>query len=571
MAMARREVALAVPAAALVAATYALLALRGGALGIPRHDDWAFEQVAAGFAQHHGIALNGWEQMFFLGQVLIAWPVLALTGGSITALQLLVVLMGAASLVLSYVLVRAFLPALLALLAMACLAVGPVMGTVSTSFMSDVPALALEVAALLLGLRALTAGRRADAWLVAALLVAMLAFTVREYAAAVVVALAVHVGLQALQSASWRPYARRAALLVVWFAVAAVLYRWRASLPFTVLRPVAAQGDPTPAALLYGVVTLGALVAPASAVGLVVLVRRRHERRRLALLVVLLADAALLVVLLTRRAFVGNYFSNEGSYSWTLPGSPPDVLPIPVWVVISVAATVSAAYLVALALDTALDVLSSSDPVRRALAAGPAVVLSAAFAGATLVLVLGARAVGATELYDRYLLPIVPVVAALALRPVAVELAHRGEPSWGPHGRGRRQVLAVAAVGTVVFAAVGLSYVDAAATLDGAKWRLAAQVQRATGVPAADIDGGFEWYAANQGSRVLAAPATLGHAAWVDMFPRHAVCYTSEFVPATAAVASVSGVSRRPVVTVTAPTLWGVTYRLQAVPGPDTC
>jgi len=96
----------------------------------------------------------------------------------------MVSVLGAVGLTAAYLVVRSFLPRGHAAFAIGCLALGPVSGTLGVSYMTDVPAFALEALALLSGLRALRTRRFSFPWFVASLLIGVAAFSIREYAVA---------------------------------------------------------------------------------------------------------------------------------------------------------------------------------------------------------------------------------------------------------------------------------------------------------------------------------------------------------------------------------------------------
>jgi|GEM_PF-2001396 4-amino-4-deoxy-L-arabinose transferase-like glycosyltransferase len=87
----------------------------------------------------------------------------------------MVSVLGAVGLTAAYLVVRSFLPRGHAAFAIGCLALGPVSGTLGVSYMTDVPAFALEALALLSGLRALRTRRFSFPWFVASLLIGVAA------------------------------------------------------------------------------------------------------------------------------------------------------------------------------------------------------------------------------------------------------------------------------------------------------------------------------------------------------------------------------------------------------------
>jgi 4-amino-4-deoxy-L-arabinose transferase-like glycosyltransferase len=156
----------------------------------PLNDDWAFAHGAFLFAKGEGIHYGGWASMPQLGQWLWACPFVWLLGESHAALRL-------ATVVLSWLGLWAFFDLLRqrgvsasrAALATGVLAFNPLLFLLQGTFMTDVPALSLALAALALYGRAL---ERADAGrLPAACLVAVLAALTRQNTVAVALVAAV--------------------------------------------------------------------------------------------------------------------------------------------------------------------------------------------------------------------------------------------------------------------------------------------------------------------------------------------------------------------------------------------
>jgi hypothetical protein len=187
----RRAVALAVPplAYALLASAvaWALLfaALPPGRQDFPLNDDWAYARGVFRFARGQGVDYSGWPSMPQLGQWLWACPFVWLFGESHAALRLSTILLSWAGLAAFYDLLRQQdVAPRRAALAAATLAFGPLFFLLQGTFMTDVPALALALAALALYARALRGER--PGWLAAACTVAVLAAITRQNTLAVV-------------------------------------------------------------------------------------------------------------------------------------------------------------------------------------------------------------------------------------------------------------------------------------------------------------------------------------------------------------------------------------------------
>ncbi|MEO7446786.1 MAG: glycosyltransferase family 39 protein, partial [Humibacillus sp.] len=226
----RQESVLVALAALALAAIHLGMAEAFGALGVARNDDWTYYRVAFASAANGGFDPDPYTNAMLVGLVALARPVIAIFGPEMVALQIFVAALGAAGLWACWWSVRHFLAPRLALLAVATLAVGPCWGGLTASFMTDVPAFAFQAAGLALGVRALRGGRLRWPWLFAAILTCLVAFSIREYAVAALVAvclaaLVVTGGLE--PHAARRQRALIGVLALVSLLAAAALYRWR--------------------------------------------------------------------------------------------------------------------------------------------------------------------------------------------------------------------------------------------------------------------------------------------------------------------------------------------------------
>ena len=455
-----------------------------GALGVARNDDWAFLRVTWHLADTGVFRLNGWPQMAFVGQAVVALPVVAIFGRSVVALQVLVALLGACGVSWSYLILRRFLSVGLAVLACAALLLGPIFGSLSVSFMTDVPAFALMALTLLLGLEALERRVISIPLLLGSAAAGLLAASVREYAVAAFGAVLI-VALRAARRERARALSARLIKVALGFGSAlAVLLLWRHSLPHdfsttligSVDHVTNAVGSTLPRALM----TAAVLVVPAT---LVVSPRRlwwRSWHASRAGTITALVAGAVLVLAAGSEPFVGNYLTQRGSYPAILSGHAPELLGGPRWSLVRVAAGYS--------LVVALLIAVVAVRGRRS-AHTPAVAITGVFC--LLLAVLHAVAVMFTNapFGDRYLIVFVPFVMGLLLSTIRDEDLFVRTPTRLP-----------VVLGIVVFVFVGLVFVDASATLDGAEWR-AGERAEALGIPAATIDGGFAWFGYHQAAR----------------------------------------------------------------------
>lgn len=173
-----------IEAAVLLAIAVALpvaIAVHYRSIGVPNSDDWAFDLAAFHLVSHGGIDLYHWDPSNLVGQLFMAAPFLLLFGSHVWVLNVWTCFMGYAGLVaLCYLGRQLGLSRRQALFSAACLGLGPMWASVSTSFMLDVPAVSVMTVAL-----AVAAGdRRTDRILTArsasALILAGVAFTTRD-------------------------------------------------------------------------------------------------------------------------------------------------------------------------------------------------------------------------------------------------------------------------------------------------------------------------------------------------------------------------------------------------------
>ena len=126
----------------------------------PLNDDWAFARGALLFARGEGIHYSGWASMPQLGQWLWALPFVAVFGPSHVALRLSTIALSWIGLVAFYDLLRhEGLPKGRAALVVAALAFNPLFFLLAGTYMTDVPALSMALAALAFYRRALAGGR----------------------------------------------------------------------------------------------------------------------------------------------------------------------------------------------------------------------------------------------------------------------------------------------------------------------------------------------------------------------------------------------------------------------------
>lgn len=530
-----------------VAATYVLIAGLDGALGVPRNDDWGYYRTAFDVLHQGWFAPDPFTRTMLVGQVLLAQPILAVFGTTILPLQVFGAVLAAVGLWACYLVVRHFLPIGWAAFSVACLALGPIYGALAPTFMSDGWSFALQSLALLAGVRALTVNRRPLAWLALSLALAFAAFSVREYAVAAPVAVLgcflLSRGLLRRRRGQGTDAVRvrrervgAVALGLAWLLCAGTLYVWRAQLTGPGAAPTMHWTAPGHIAVRV-VFTCALLIAPA------VLLFWRWPRtpwtwRRW----VALATALVLVV---PRAFTssnpiltGNYVGKGGAYPETLYGTQPALIASPVWDAILLLASAATVTVLAVLIEAILSWVVRHATGRHGVAAPPpagdaelgvdadgrpaaysvwvrepALALALVYSLAMLVTVLAVSLL-VPWVGDRYLFPVVPYLAA-----GLVWWSRRSSPS-----RPRRSSTVVGALGLVGLAVLGAFQVDAAATLDGAKWRMGEVLTQAGHAPET-IDAGLEWFGFHQPGAVLNHfEPHRGQTFWVGLFDNARVC-----------------------------------------------
>ncbi|MDO5286044.1 MAG: hypothetical protein Q4G45_04395 [Actinomycetia bacterium] len=499
MSTTRRETALVALASVLVTGLWWLDAAARGAVGALRGDDWVYLRAVQRWAET-GVFAPDFSMAMLVGQVLLAWPVVALAGLSVTALQALTSLVGAATLTASYLVVRSFLPRIGATLATACLALGPLYPSLAVSFMSDLYMTGLAMLSLLLGIQATRRPQRSLAWLAGALLAALAAFSVREYGLAAGAAATAVVCWQALRRRQWGTVLAATGLGLATVGVAVGLLVWRRSVPGSFV----SQNEPWPAAYTASMVTrllvtLGLFVLPAALLLRPRALALRQRWWRAALVGLLLAAVALAGTTIEPVELLRNYTAAVPSYSETIPGTAGLIMPRHGYDLLVAGGAVG---LLAAGVGLSCARRRLSDPALVALAW----VLGY---GVGLVAIQGLTG---NLLFDRYLMPLVVPVAGL----LAYGLRGCGARAWS-----RLPVLA--SLGLAALAALGLLVGDAAAANDGVKHRVGSGY-RSEGYPAATVDAGYEWFGFYQPGPWGLRPAQPGEPWYWSLYPPGTVC-----------------------------------------------
>jgi hypothetical protein len=552
-----KEVLLACIFAVLVSALYVALTAWHGAVGVARSDDWAYYRAAFALARDGSFSADPWTFTMLIGHLVLAQPVIALFGSSMAALQLMVAVLSAVALMATYLVIRSFLPPKLATFAVGCLALGPIYGTLSVSYMTDVPAFAFEVLVLLTGLQALRSSRFSFQWFIVSLLLGVVAFSIREYALAAPAAVSV-VTLRRLAVFDRAKMRRVAVLVALGLIAVATMYFWRHKLPGASHVPRPAQAPfisvayVCSAAFTIALFTFPMLFLISGSVA----ARLIRDRSRVAIITLgCIISAWALLLLVNGSVLPGNMLTAHGSYPETLPGQPPVVLPFVLWQGLSVLSLFSFLSLavVALARHSTKGVRETSSTQT---VAQTGVQLCWVFSLLMFGEIAAVKFATPGVITDRYLIPIVPFIIGVAL--------HWATKSGILVVRPRTRVIASLAL----MALLGTTVVDAAATFDGAKWKIATSVQR-SGIAPELIDGGYEWFGYHQPGKIvdfkLDAPARNW---WDRLFVHRDMCVETRNA-ATSPVASIDG--GKIISELKARALFGVNYDLVAVRTTKAC
>jgi hypothetical protein len=477
-----------------------VVAWAGGALGIPRNDDFSYEGILFRWSRTGSLRFDNWPAMTLVGQLAIARPLVEIVGHRVTALQVLTTFVGAVGICATYLLLFRVTMRRIAVAAVLTTVLGPLWAPLAASFMTDVWTYSAIALCLLVGCVGLssTGGRRMSLLTLSAA-IGLIAVSIRESGIVAPLAVLGVAGWLFSRSSGrgggrstvsrWRRGDGLLLVLIVVFLVVVVgiLLAWRSSIPFggqsslkTVRETLEDPGridiwgtaiEPAFKALF----TLSLLTLPAAALVSVRRLIRRigHPRQWVAVVAGGLAIVA--AILAWRSGPVGNYVMRELGPSLSL-GTPDDRLPKLAWTAIAALSAYSCFVLVLCVIGVSVHPTGDdSERIRRT----PARIVVTTFSILSIGLMVVSGPFG-QPIYDRHLLPLVPFVAAFVmveggLRPIA------------------RQSFVFAATSVLVaFAVLGLVFSTSAAVYDGTRWRAASDLV-ASGFEPMRIDGGLDW------------------------------------------------------------------------------
>ncbi len=526
-----------------------------GVLGIARGDDWSYLRTAFDFAETGTLTLNGWVHMNFIGQALLALPVIRTIGENVMALQGVVGLFSIALLFLVYLLGRQILSGSVAFIPVFVVGLSPLFGKLTVSFMTDIPTAVFISASLLFGIQSLRGNRIRWSFVVLSLGAAFAAYSIREFGILVALPTLLVIGHRSLRQP--RDLFRVAVYALLLGALAIGLFVWRSGLPNSVSNSHIGVGEWL--AVVAGMLlVLGFLLSP---ITLTISIRRGFSRtvshRGLSLFLGVLFAG--LIAFLAGGEFVGNIIMAYGS-TWTSVGEGVPTFPLIVDRIIRAVALLSvfvvsalfAAWFIAAPgiwscrLRHAVRV-NSGNPAHAILGFFVAILGGAYIAGALIV---------GSPLFDRYSLPLLGPMAALMLATFV-----RSNLISGTAVRAG-QVIGLAIYGTVAFV-----YVDTAAQIDGARWEIAREVSANEGIAERYIDGGDPWFRYHQTGAGALGSQVAGRPWWTTFFPNAVVCRTIVLTTSQSAE-SYYGDS---LLARTHDRFLGDPFTLTVYPGPDAC
>ena len=503
-----------------------LVAWAGGALGIPRNDDFSYEGILFHWSRTGSLRFDNWPAMTLVGQLVIARPVVELVGTRVTALQILTTVIGALGACASYLLLCRVTVRGIAIAAVLTTLLGPLWAPLAASFMTDVWAYTAIVVCLFVGSVGLSSqGGRRLALLASSAAIGLVAVSIRESGFIAPVAVLGVAGWAFIPrfrrrserqtATSWRKEDGFAVILIAVVLVAAVglVLRWRSSIPFggqSSLKTVRATLEDLSRLDIWGTVvepsfasmlTLGLLTLPATAlVSVRRLIRRLGHPPAVALGAVL--TAAVVAIMACRSGPVGNYVMRQLGPSLSL-GTPDDRIPKVAWTAIAVSSAYSCFVLVLCVVSALARLIAGQSGTERERDLGHRattrrVATTFSFLSVGLMIVSGPFG---QPIYDRHLLPLVPFVAAFIMMEGGIR----------PFARERFVLVACTLLGA--FAVLGLVFSTSSAVYDGSRWWAASDLV-ASGIEPLRIDGGLDWVGFHSGEPQRSDKVTSTEDTW---------------------------------------------------------
>jgi hypothetical protein len=474
----------------------ALVSLAFGSFSIPQNDDWSYRRVAEHFVQTGHVVFTGWVSMTLIGQILWSWPFLRVFGDHGWVFGVSTAVLAVVGVSCAYYVARQVLARSWAVAAVLLVVAGPLFAWSTSTFMTDVPAFAAEMACLALGVAALNrSGWPRWALLGGAIAIGLFGFSIREFALAAPVA----VLLCARASDSPRRRYGYLAAGVVALVVCAVVYLLSAHVPGFLHRSFTRPSKVSIVGTAREYYTMAFMLSPA-----VAFAAWRRLRWRLSWATITAIAVVVLGAAIDRHygsLFAGNYLDPQGMASTAiLGGGRPTLLPRPLWDLLRVVGLVSGGLLAGIAVTVDRHALRRWRSWAWGAPIGVIWVFGAVFA--TGLAVYGLLNFG---LFDRYLWPLIFALGVLLL--------HYSPPA--PRREWPRLVAGIVVALSALLVLVTTALTVNADTYSAARWD-AGQIAVSHGVPANAVDAGFEWVGAHASGIVNPSlhPAAPAYEPW---------------------------------------------------------
>ena len=455
----------------------ALVSLAAGSFSIPQNDDWAYRRIAVHFVQTGHVVFTGWSPMTLIGQLLWSWPFQRVFGDHGWVFGVSTAVLAVIGVSCAYYVARQVLAQWWAAAAVLLVVAVPGFAWSTSTFMTDVPAFAAEMACLALGVTALNRhGWPRWALLGGAIAVGLFGFSIREFAFAAPIA----VLLCAAASDSPRRRYGYLAAGVVALVVCAVVYLWSTHVPGFLHQTFARPSRASIVGTAREYYTMAFMLSPA-----VAFAAWRRLRWRLSWATITAIAVVALGAAIDRHygsLFTGNYLDRQGiANTQVLGGARPTLLPGPLWDLLIVIGLVSGGLLAGIAVTVDRHALRRWRSWAWGTPIGAMWVFGALFAIG--LAVYGLLSVG---LYDRYLWPLIFALGVLLL--------HYSPPA--PRREWTRLVAGIVVALSALLILVTAALTVNADTYSAGRWR-AGQIAVSHGVPAKAVDAGFEWVGAH--------------------------------------------------------------------------
>ncbi len=460
-----------------------------------RGDDWSYLVTLFRWVDTGRMEFNNWVSMSLIGQLWIAAPIAAIWGHAITIVQIQTACLGAIGLLCVLSLGRRLgLSWSLAALVPLTIAVSPLWMVLTTTYMTDVPSFTFSLAALLIATVALQRRPISMPLFLLAIAVATYSVLIRQYAIVPLIAIIIAGLISTI--ASKRRGATIAVLIgfTISFLVLIVFFIWWSHVPGPKsIAPHTPNDHQIRVTFLKGAGfarLAGLLLAPVLIYsGPIRIVKRSYSSSKALSLLIALGAILWQAVTATRylsSQFVGNYVIRDGALSIAvLPGKRPDVIPGMLWNLCVVASSILAVALLVAIVPAVVETwgkiksrsLLKSDPLISMLG----LTIIGFVTSYSIAMILG------VQVYDRYALPAIPIIAVLLLR--------------GADQSPKRSRIICTAGMLIALLALGTSFAIDSASFDGGRWRLADQIAHENGWKPIKVNGGFEWVNFHRGKR----------------------------------------------------------------------